>query len=212
MANDKDLVWEEVSTEHIIRDKWIDLRRSAFRFPDGRIFEPYYSYTRRDYAIVVPTDDEGNILCVRQFRQGIRKVTTEFPAGGIESRDRPDAARPAPGQCSPEQALAAARRELREETGYESDRWSFLMKVPSNATISDNYAYLFTAENCRRRADQELDEMELLRVEKYTPEQIDALIAQEKFQQADHILAWLLSRKQKEKTGIACRKTGETEP
>ena len=81
-GNDRDLAWEEVRTEHVIRDRWMDLRRSAFRYPDGKIWEPYYNYTRRDYAIVVASDEEGNYLCVRQFRQGIRKVTTEFPAGG----------------------------------------------------------------------------------------------------------------------------------
>ena len=32
---DKSLVWEELSTEHIVQDQWIDFRRSAFRFPDG---------------------------------------------------------------------------------------------------------------------------------------------------------------------------------
>ena len=43
---DEDLVWEEISTEHIVQDEWIDFRKSAFRFPDGRVFQPYYSYTR----------------------------------------------------------------------------------------------------------------------------------------------------------------------
>ena len=164
MADDKDLVWEEVSTEHIIRDKWIDLRRSAFRFPDGRIFEPYYSYTRRDYAIVVPTDDEGNTLCVRQFRQGIRKVTTEFPAGGIESRDRPDAARPAPGQCSPEQALAAARRELREETGIEPKELICLGTYYPAAAYSDEVIWMYLARGLTF-GEQKLDDDEFLALE-----------------------------------------------
>ena len=84
---DKDLIWEEVSTEHIVQDEWIDFRKSAFRFPDGNIFEPYYTYSRRDYVVIVASDEEGRFLCVRQFRQGIREVTTEFVAGGIERSD-----------------------------------------------------------------------------------------------------------------------------
>ena len=83
----KDLICEEISCEHLVQDQWIDFRRSAYRFPDGRVFEPYYSYTRRDYVVIVASDEEGNYLCVRQFRQGIRTVTTEFPAGGIEQKD-----------------------------------------------------------------------------------------------------------------------------
>ena len=79
---DKDLEWEEISTEHIIQDQWIDFRKSAYRYPDGRVFSPFYSYSRRDYAVIVASDKGGRFICVRQFRQGIKKVTTEFPAGG----------------------------------------------------------------------------------------------------------------------------------
>ena len=183
---EENLAWEEISTEHIIRDEWIDFRRSAFRFPDGRVFQPYYSYTRRDYAVVVAWDGDGKLICVRQFRQGIMQVTTEFPAGAIEKKD---------GQDPAQAALEAAKRELREETGYVSDCWRPLLTIPSNATISDNYAWLFAAENCRPAAEQELDEMELLRVVKHTPGEIDALIASGGFQQSVHALAWLLAGK-----------------
>ena len=87
MDDKENLVWEEIRTEHIVQDEWIDFRRSAYRFPDGRVLEPFYSFSRKDYVVIVASDTEGRYLCVRQFRQGIRKVTTEFPAGGIERKD-----------------------------------------------------------------------------------------------------------------------------
>ncbi len=182
---DKELVWEEISTEHIIQDEWIDFRKSAFRFPDGRVFQPYYSYTRRDYAVIVALDEAGRLICVKQFRQGIRQVTTEFPAGAIEKKD---------GQIEKEAALKAAQRELEEETGYVSDRWQHLLTIPSNATISDNYAWLYLAENCRKVTGQHLDEMELLNICAHTPEEIDKMIADGDFQQSVHALAWMLAR------------------
>ena len=51
--NRDDLAWEEVEVEHIVQDEWIDFRRSAYRLPDGSVFEPYYSYSRRDRKSVV---------------------------------------------------------------------------------------------------------------------------------------------------------------
>ena len=183
--DEENLTWEEVSTEHIVQDEWIDFRRTAYRFPDGRIFQPYYSFTRRDYAVIVASDEEGRFLCVRQFRQGIRRVTTEFPAGAIEKKD---------GEDPEEAALRAAKRELREETGYVSDSWRRLLSIPSSATISDNTAWLFAAENCRRITEQELDEMELLRVRTHSAEEIDRMIASGGFPQAVHALAWMLAR------------------
>ncbi len=191
-TDDEDLVWEEIRTEHIVQDEWIDIRRSAYRFPDGTEFEPYYSYSRRDYVVIVASDEEGKYLCVRQYRQGIKEVTTEFPAGGIERKDgkeyggRKDAA-------VAEEALMAAKRELKEETGYVSDEWCHLITVPSNATIADNYGHIFVARNCRRESGQDLDETEFLHVKRLEAEEIEKLIAEGKFQQAVHIMAWLLS-------------------
>lgn len=182
--DEKNLAWEEIHTEHIVQDEWIDFRRSSYRFPDGSVFEPFYSYSRRDYVVIVASDEEGKYLCVRQFRQGIREVTTEFPAGGIERKD---------GKA--EDALKAARRELLEETGYVSDHWTQLLTVPSNATLADNYAYIFMAEKCRRAAEQSLDETEFLHVRRYSADEIEKMIEQGEFQQAVHIMAWLLARR-----------------
>ena len=179
--DNENLAWEEIRTEHIVQDEWIDFRRSAYRFPDGSVFEPYYSYSRRDYVVIVASDTDGQYLCVRQFRQGIRKVTTEFPAGGIERAEG--------------KALETAKRELLEETGYVSDDWRHLLTVPSHATIADNYAHIFVAENCRKYGEQNLDETEFLNVRKYSSAEIEEMISQGNFQQAIHIMAWLLARR-----------------
>lgn len=189
----ENLAWKEISTEHIVQDEWIDFRRSAYQFPDGKIFEPFYSYSRKDYVVIVASDTDGKYLCVRQFRQGIREVTTEFPAGGIERSDGreygPDRTR-----AAVEDGLEAARRELLEETGYVSDEWRYLLTVPSNATLADNYAHIFAAQNCRRCGEQSLDETEFLNVEKHSAEEIRAMIEHGRFQQAVHIMAWLLAK------------------
>lgn len=191
--NMENLEWKEISTEHIVQDEWIDFRKSAYRFPDGKVFQPFYSYSRRDYVVIVASDMEGKYLCVRQFRQGIKKVTTEFPAGGIERKDGKEYGEDK--EISAENALLAAKRELLEETGYESDEWKHLLTVPSNATMADNYAHLYVARNCRKVSDQSLDETEFLNVKKFSTEEMDEMIDKGEFHQAVHIMAWLLSNK-----------------
>ena len=197
MKENNNLAWEEIKTDHIIQNEWIDFRESTYRFPDGREIGPFYSYSRRDYVVIVASDEEGNYLCVRQFRQGIKEVTTEFPAGGIERKDGKEYAAEdevnAPKEVA-EDALETAKRELREETGYESDEWEYLLAVPSNATIADNYAYIFTAKNCRKASGQDLDDFEFVAVIKHTEDEIEEMITEGKFQQAMHIMAWLLAK------------------
>ena len=190
--DEEELTWELISTEHIVQDKWIDFRKSAYRFPDGTVFEPFYSYSRRDYVVIVASDEDGNYLCVRQYRQGIGKVTTEFPAGGIERKDGKEYGS---GDTSAEDALDAAKRELLEETGYESDEWQHMLTIPSNATIADNYAHLFVARNCRKVADQSLDETECLNVLTLSADEIDGLVTGGDFLQAMHVTAWLMSQR-----------------
>lgn len=51
METPENLVWEEVNCEHIVRDEWIDFRRSTYKMPDGKISDPYYSYSRKDFVI-----------------------------------------------------------------------------------------------------------------------------------------------------------------
>ena len=188
------LIWEELGTEHVVWDEWIDFRKTTYRLPDGQVIDTFYTYGCRDYVVVVATDTDGMVLCERQFRQGIKGVTTEFPAGAIERGTDKAYGMEESQKITGEEALAAAKRELREETGCVSDEWRHLLTIPSNATMCDNYAHIFAAKNCRKITGQELDDTEYLSVLRLTPEEVDTLVRTGRFQQAVHITAWLLSK------------------
>ena len=190
--NDDGLKWEEVRTEHVVKDEWIDFRRVAYRLPDGVISEPFYNYSRRSYVVIAAKDADGRYLVVRQFRHGIGKVTTEFPAGGIETKGETEYGEPA------EEPLEAAKRELLEETGCVSDKWRHLVTVPADATMADNYAYVFMAEDCRRVSGQSLDSTEFLDVGHLSGGDIRELVDSGRFEQAIHIMAWLMAERIKE--------------
>lgn len=191
---EENLEWKPIKTEHIVWDKWIDFRRVRYRMPDGTESEPYYNYSRSSYVVVLASDTEGNYLCVRQYRHGIRQVTNEFPAGGIEGSGGIGCDTDTGDAQTIEDAFAAARRELQEETGYVSDEWQHLITIPSNATMADNYAHIFTAKNCRKVSDLNLDDTEFLHVRKYSAQEIEELIAGGQFQQAIHVMAWYMAR------------------
>ena len=177
-----DLNWKLNKTEHIVQDEWIDFRKESFILPDGKEFSPFYNYSRRNFVVIIARTKEGKYITVRQFRHGLKKITTEFCAGGIEGNEH-------------ESALLAAKRELQEETGYVSDHWKHIYTIPSNPTIADNYAYLYYADDCEKVSNQHLDSTEFLEAKEYTEDEINDLIKNNEFVQPIHLMGWLMVKK-----------------
>ncbi len=185
----KDLKWEKTKEEHIIKDQWIDFRKATYRLPNGTEFGPFYQYSRRSYSVIVARNTNGEFICVKQFRHGINQITIEFPAGGIETQQNEY------DIINAEDALECAKRELLEETGFVSNKWQHLITIPSNATIADNYAYCYFADDCEKVSDLHLDDTEFLEVKFFSEKRIYELIESQKFPQAIHVMAFLLASK-----------------
>jgi ADP-ribose pyrophosphatase len=194
---EKKLYWELINEEHIIQDAWIDFRRNEYKLPDGQTITPVYNYSKHSFSLVVATDRSGNFICVRQYRHGIDEITTEFPAGGIEYAKEEDAAsEPFITKeniiATEDEAFEAAKRELREETGYTSDNWTHLLTIPANATISNSNVHIYSATDCTLSASQELDDTEFLNVVTLSETELLSAINGGDFKQALHVLAYYL--------------------
>ena len=188
------ITWKKTRTETVLKDRWIDFKRRYYIMPNGEEIGPFYTYSKRDYVVIVATDENGNYICVNQYRQGIDELTTEFTAGGVEVFDSATENTEVYGNVPEEQAFQTAVRELREETGYASDDWEFLMTLPSHATINNDYAHIYRARNCKKVGGQELDSTEFINVRIITPEELAGLVKAGDFKQAMHVLAWYASR------------------
>jgi len=85
-----------------------------------------------NWVNIIPLAKNGDVVMIRQWRHGISEFTLEVPGGMVDPEDH-----------SP---MHAARREMIEETGFDSDAIIALGKVHPNPAIQGNICYSFLAE------------------------------------------------------------------
>jgi len=99
-------------------------------------------------AAILPVLDDGRILLVSQYRRPPDASLWEIPAGKLERSEEP---------------AACARRELREETGYEAGDLRELLSFLTTPGFSDERITLFLARNLSRSSEPDAGEIEQCR-------------------------------------------------
>ncbi len=154
--------------------------------PTGEVIDDYFVSVRPDVAVVFPVTPEKEVIFVRQYKHGIQEILLELPGGAFNSAQEP-----------PEEA---ARREMREETGYMADRLTPLAVTCDNPTKDTNRIHLFLAENAQKVYEQELDTTENIEVVKIPLDQIIPMIMNGEIKVAGSIaISFLALEKLKEK-------------
>ena len=147
-----DLDWEHLASDYdeqaglILFDKRIDRLRNP---RNGQVFDRLVLESV-DWVNMVALDTAGRSVMIRQYRFGVGYTTLETPGGMVD-----------PG----EEALAAAQRELLEETGYASDHWTYLGAVEPNPAFHNHLCHHFLAERAYLASDQVLGDGESIAVE-----------------------------------------------
>ena len=124
-------LYEKTLNDQLIYDGIVvELHKYTVELPDGK--SAYREIVRHPGAVcVLPLTDEGEVICVRQFRYPFGRVLTELPAGKLDSRD--------------EDPLEAAKRELREETGAVAGRIVSLGDLYPSVAIFDECIHMYLA-------------------------------------------------------------------
>ena len=94
--------YETIDSQCVYKGKVMEIHKDKVVMPNGNV--TVRETVVRGHAVgIIPVDENGNIIFVRQYRHAARDFILEIPAGMIEKGEEP---------------VEAAKRELEEETGY----------------------------------------------------------------------------------------------
>ena len=138
-----------INSERIYEGAIINLRRDKVTVQNGTSMREIIEHNGG--AVLAAITDDEKLVMVRQYRKAANRVMLEVPAGKIDPGEAPE---------------AAAKRELKEETGYTAGKISFLMSFYPSVGYSEEVLYLYLCENLIP-GDTNFDENEAIDIEEY---------------------------------------------
>jgi 8-oxo-dGTP pyrophosphatase MutT (NUDIX family) len=167
--------WITTKSEVLDEYRIFRLRKDRCRSPRTLAEHDFFVLEMPDWCNVVALTPEDEVVFVRQYRFGIRAATLEIPGGLVERGEDP---------------IAAARRELLEETGFACETIVPLGRTLPNPAIQNNVCHTALALGCRLTAAPKLDEREDIEVEVRPLRDIPGLIAKGEISHALVIVAF----------------------
>lgn len=169
--------FELLKTETLLQGRAFKIRRDTLKTPDGR--ETKFDIIEHGGSVViVPVDEDGNLLFVRQYRHAAGIDLLEFPAG---TRD------------GDEPFEECAAREIREETGMEAGTLIHVGSFYLAPGYSTEYMGVFLATDLKHNP-LEADDDEFLTVEKMSLQDTMALVKSGQMLDAKTLAALMLAK------------------
>jgi ADP-ribose pyrophosphatase len=160
---------------------FLQLARTRVAGPDGTEFDRHVVH-HPGAVVVVPVDENGAVLMVRQFRVAVGGDVLEIPAGKRDVDGEPPA--------------ATAARELEEELGRVPGRLTELCEFYNSPGFSDEYTYLFVATDLGHgeRSATSAEE-QAMTIERVAFADVDHLISAREIVDAKSIIGLQLARR-----------------
>jgi 8-oxo-dGTP pyrophosphatase MutT (NUDIX family) len=181
--------WQVLARKTLISKQWLAVHEDRVRLANGHEIDEFHVIEAPSWAGVLCVSEDDEVVLVRQYRHGIRQESLELPAGVIEFGESP---------------LEAARRELREETGYATDAWQPIAAFATEPSRHTVRAHFFCALGARASELRRPDASEDLEVVGVPRADLIELVEKGQIAHAVHIAAILLA----ERRGLLGRPDG----
>ncbi len=172
-----ELFEEKINSKTIFKGKIVGLFLDKVRLPNKKS-ATREKVTHPGAVGIIPVDEKGRIILVKQFRYPIGKITMEIPAGKLDKDELP---------------LDCAVRELEEEIGASGPTMIHLSTFYTTPGFCNEILYLYLAKDFTRK-NNKLDEDEFLEVIELGLKESLALIENGSIRDSKTIIGILLAR------------------
>ncbi|MGE5373774.1 MAG: NUDIX hydrolase [Bacteroidota bacterium] len=174
--------FEFIRSELLLQGRNFNVRRDTLKTPSGH--QTTLEIVEHDGSVVlVPVDEQGNILFVRQYRPAAGRDLLELPAGTRNGKE-------------PFEECAA--REIREETGMEAGRLQKLGEFYVAPGYSNEYMAVFLATELKPNP-LDADEDEFLELERFGIREVGEMFGRGEVPDSKSLAAWMLAKPHLEK-------------
>ncbi len=155
---DREVPWRVLDERTVyVSRPWMELRVQKVSLPSGKEIEDFHRLILPDFVAILAECEGGRFLLNRQYKHGIGRYTYTLQGGLVEPGETP---------------LAAARRELAEETGFHAADWTSLGSAGVHGNLGAGTGHYFHAKNLTPVERVEPDELEEIAVLRRTGEEI----------------------------------------
>ncbi len=171
--------WKTLARSVLLdRSPFLVVEEHVVETPKGAVIEDWTWVDTPDYAIIVAIDDQGRYLALNETHYRTEGEAFSPPGGHIDAGEEP---------------LAAAKRELLEETGYAAEEWQFLGRFRTDLNRGNGMGWYYLARGAKKVSAADGNDLEERKLVLLSRERLEEMLRTNQMKEITSQAAFLMA-------------------
>ncbi len=171
-------IFKVLKKECLVDSEYMKVYKEQLETTKGAIIDEYYTVKKKDCVVVVARTINNEIICLNEYKYGAKEYLNTLPSGHIDEKEDP---------------VTAGERELKEETGFDGQKSTYLGYIHEYASQDLNKVHVVYISNATKNTDPIEDNTVDISTRLITPLDLKKEIAEGKWKSASPLAALTLA-------------------